>query len=102
MLEPHYEIVDVAHLRREVGMHVDCGAVTVASFFGMQDGSARLHNRADLQERVAEWWALLRPALAPAVVRQFFTPARGVALDNPGAQCVLSCTTRSHYARAGR
>src|SRR5437762_5255085 len=54
------------------------GAVTVASFFGMQEGSARLHDRADLQERVAEWWALLRPALAPAVVRQFFPPARGV------------------------
>ena len=37
----------------------------VASFFGMQEVSARLHHRADLQERVAEWWALLRPALAP-------------------------------------
>jgi hypothetical protein len=47
--------------------------VIVASFFGMQEVSARLHDRADLQERVAEWWALLRPALAPAVVRQFFT-----------------------------
>jgi len=76
--------------------------VTVASFFGMQEVSARLHDRADLQERVAEWWALLRPALALAVVRQFFTPARGVGLDNPGAQCVLSCTIRSHYALAGR
>jgi len=30
------------------------GAVTVASFFGMQEGSERLHDRADLQERVAE------------------------------------------------
>jgi len=28
--------------------------VTVASFFGMQEGSERLHDRADLQERVAE------------------------------------------------
>jgi len=28
--------------------------VTVASFFGMQEGSARLHDYADLQERVAE------------------------------------------------
>jgi hypothetical protein len=48
--------------------------VIVASFFGMQEVSVRLHDRADLQERVAEWWALLRPALAPAVARQFFTP----------------------------
>jgi hypothetical protein len=78
------------------------GALIVTSFFGMQEVSARLHDRADLQERMAAWVGPLRPVLAPAVVRQFFTPARGVALDNPRAQCVLSCTIRSHYALAGR
>lgn len=37
--------------------------VVVGSFFGIQELSSRLNNRADLI-RVNEWWALLGPTLA--------------------------------------
>jgi len=35
----------------------------VGSFFGLQDMSARLTNRRDLDERVSEWWQFVRPSL---------------------------------------
>jgi hypothetical protein len=38
--------------------------VVVGSFFGIQEMSSRLNNRADLIRRVNEWWALLGPTLA--------------------------------------
>ena len=38
--------------------------VLVASFFGIQEVSARLTGRADLRKRIDEWWRLIRPVLS--------------------------------------
>lgn len=65
-------ITDVAELLRhgqeegEVARDVDCLAaarVIVGSFYGMQGVSCRLSNREDLDRRVREWWAFIRPSL---------------------------------------
>ncbi len=50
----------------EVAPGVDCAAaarVIVASYFGIQEVSARLHDRKDLLDRIEEWWTLLAPSL---------------------------------------
>jgi AcrR family transcriptional regulator len=52
-----------------VAAGVNCAAaarVIVASFYGVEEVSARLQGRDDLERRVREWWALLRPGLASA------------------------------------
>ncbi|WP_375478487.1 ScbR family autoregulator-binding transcription factor [uncultured Jatrophihabitans sp.] len=41
--------------------------VIVASFFGVQEVSERLNARADLEQRVAEWWSMLAPALSRGI-----------------------------------
>ena len=50
-----------------VAAGLNCAAaarVIVASFYGVEEVSARLQGRGDLERRVGEWWALLRPGLA--------------------------------------
>jgi AcrR family transcriptional regulator len=50
-----------------VSAGLNCAAaarVIVASFYGVEEVSARLQGRDDLERRVREWWALLRPGLA--------------------------------------
>ncbi len=46
---------------------LNCAAsarAVVASFYGVEEVSARLTGRRDLDRRVREWWALMRPGLA--------------------------------------
>ena len=53
-----------------VRSNLNCAAaarVLVASFYGVEEVSSRLHDRADLNRRVIEWWQLIRPGLAPTV-----------------------------------
>lgn len=50
----------------ELSPDLDCAAVAriiVASFFGIQEVSSRLHERKDLIERLDEWWAVMKLAL---------------------------------------
>src|SRR4051812_18228092 len=50
-----------------VSAGLNCAAaarVIVASFYGVEEVSARLQGRQGLERRVREWWALLRPGLA--------------------------------------
>lgn len=65
-IEMMTNLVRVGQQDGSISRDVDAPAaawVIVASLFGVQEVSERLNARADLIERVTEWWAMLVPSL---------------------------------------
>lgn len=86
--------------------HIDCAAaarVVVAGLLGVQDMSDHLHRRADMVERVEEWWThFMRPALTGVwpqptkkATRKKAAAATAKTAERPGAEAAQHALARS-------